>query len=188
LQLRNLKTILPQRTRLPIILTMSEEETVTRRATSSTAEIDFGNDFGGGRGGKEDCWILIEDGQLKGMTLLTDNGTKEVVCLSTKHCSDQYRWTDMPSLEGYPSLKYVELDNCRYIAGLNESIGKLKHLERLFLTRCDSLRTLPSSIGNLENLTEVGRLSRVNVQCAWGHFWSSEPKFLWRFCRIRCFF
>ena len=100
-------------------------------------------------------WILLEDGALKGLTLVADKDSGDIVCLSSRNCSDLDRRTVMPSLKDYSSLKVVDLDGYRYVTTLDESIGDVTELRRLSLTRCSLLKTLPSSIGNLQNLTEV---------------------------------
>jgi len=99
-------------------------------------------------------WILVEEGNMKGANIIVDNETSEVVQLSTRECKDEDRWTIMPSLEAYPSLQSVDLDNSRYIAKLHESITSLSKLRKLFLTRCVGLERLPASLGRLQNLQE----------------------------------
>jgi hypothetical protein len=102
-----------------------------------------------------DDWILVEDGDCKGMTLLADRKTGSVVYLSTRYCNDADRWSKMPSMERFASLTLLDLHKSRYTSNLHESVGDLVNLKRLVLSRCSKLETLPSSIGNLGNLTEV---------------------------------
>lgn len=104
---------------------------------------------------KQSDWILVEEGDMKGANIIMDSVTNEVVQLSTSECKDEDRWTEMPSLEAYPSLEYVNLDNSRYIKELNETVTGLTKLKKLVLTKCLSLESLPLNLGRLENLQEV---------------------------------
>ena len=61
----------------------------------------------------------------------------------------------MPSIEHYPKLQTLDLDNSRYLVELDDSVGSLTDLNRLILTRCERLERLPESLGNLHNLQEV---------------------------------
>lgn len=110
-------------------------------------------------------WILVEDGDLKGMTMIADEETGDIVALSAKKCSSEEKRSELPSLKDYPSLRLIDLHNYRFMKNLDDSIGDLPGLERLILTRCDLLQTLPPSIGNLHNLVEVrmfrGLLARM---------------------------
>eukprot|EP00253_Pinus_taeda_P030631 PITA_30631 len=45
--------------------------------------------------------------------------------------------------------------HCRRFSKVPESIGKLKHLEKVFFLRCEQLQTLPESIGNLSGLQSL---------------------------------
>ena len=107
--------------------------------------------------GDMDDWELVEDGDFKGIALATDRKNGEIVYMSTKHCGAVDLWNKMPSLEEFPSLIVLDLHKCRYIVDLHESVGSLVNLQQLLLTRCSKLRTLPSTLGNLENLVEVRR-------------------------------
>lgn len=111
----------------------------------------------------ESDWVLIDEGTMKGVNIVVDHATSEVIRLSTKDCKDADRWMDMPSLECFPSLEYVDLHNSRYITDLHESIVGLVDLKRLSLTRCLSLERLPSAIGRLRNLQEVRIAFRTRV-------------------------
>jgi len=105
--------------------------------------------------GREDDWILVDDGELRGMNIVVDHTTGEVMKLSTRFCRDADRWKIMPALAEFPSLETLDLHNCRYLVDVDDSVGNLKSLKHLFMTRCDSLERLPNSIGRLENLQEV---------------------------------
>jgi hypothetical protein len=104
---------------------------------------------------QDGVWIVVEDGDFKGMTMFTDRNSGDVVGLSARSCSNQEKKSEFPNLKEFPSLKVVDLHNYRYMTLLHDSIGDLPFLERLVLTRCDLLKTLPSSIGNLKSLVEV---------------------------------
>lgn len=107
--------------------------------------------------GRRGDWILLEEGAMKGMNIIVDQSTEEVISLSTRHCRDVERWKEgMPSLEAnLLSLQTLDLDSSRYLTELNPSVGSLQQLRRLFLTRCDRLERLPDSICSLGNLQEV---------------------------------
>ena len=107
--------------------------------------------------GDVDDWVLVEDGDFKGLTVLHQDPIIDVVYLGSRFCSDGDRWKEMPSLRQFQSLKILDLHKSRYIPTLHESIGGLRNLQHLLLTRCKNLRTLPPTIGNLQNLTEVRR-------------------------------
>lgn len=102
---------------------------------------------------------------IKGVTLLANKNTRKVVFLTTRSTKDANRWDVMPSLHPFrESLQVLDLHNSRYITSLHDSIGDLPHLRRLIVTRCSRLTTLPDSIGNLKNLTEVGDLDEISDQ------------------------
>ena len=125
---------------------------------TSAALVDEGN------------WILLEEtGLWKGWTKIVDKNSGNIVCLSSRSCGDEDRKTVLPSLKEFGSLKVVDLDGYRYISTLEEAcIGDLAELQRLSLTRCSLLTSLPSSLGNLTNLTEVRGVQRVQNQ-PWKH-------------------
>ena len=104
---------------------------------------------------QQDVWILVEDGDLKGMTMIADQDSGDIVALSARKCSSEEKRSELPSLKEYPSLRLVDLHNYRFMKTLDHSIGDLPALERLILTRCDLLTSLPPSIGKLHNLVEV---------------------------------
>ena len=117
---------------------------------------DLDNHFRRTYGDFDDSWVLVEDGDMKGVTLITDRDAGEVVCLSSRYKNDIDRWIQMPPLTGYAStLQVLDLHNSRYMEQLHESVGQLSQLRRLVLTGCDMLTGLPASIGNLRNLVEV---------------------------------
>lgn len=117
---------------------------------------------GGGAGG-DGVWIVVEDGDLKGMTMITDRQTGDVIGLSSRNCSNRDKRHDMPTLNEYPELKVVDFHGQRYIKFLDESIGVPTKMERLILTRMDSLTTLHPAIVNLHNLVEV----RIGLESPW---------------------
>ncbi|MGK3752061.1 MAG: hypothetical protein ACI8RD_004365 [Bacillariaceae sp.] len=106
--------------------------------------------------GNDGIWIDVEDGELKGMTLIADRESGDTIALSARSCSNENMGSLMPSLKDYSStLRVVDLHNYRYIRNLHESIVDLPFLQRLILSRCDRLQRLPDSIGKLHNLVEV---------------------------------
>lgn len=103
-----------------------------------------------------DDWILVEDGVFRGVYIAVDGSTNEVVSLSTRKCPDSFRWRDvMPSVAEYSSLIVLDLANSRYLKLLHESVGNLKCLRVVKLTRCERLEQLPYSFSGLTNLEEV---------------------------------
>ncbi|KAG0615448.1 hypothetical protein M758_5G041800 [Ceratodon purpureus] len=69
-------------------------------------------------------------------------------------------WTQSdPALEACPNLLTLNLKECNSITTLPDSIGRLSRLQTLDLDLCKSLQKLPSSIGQLTAL-EVLRLYR----------------------------
>jgi hypothetical protein len=90
-------------------------------------------------------------------TLMADRQSGKIVFLSTRNSRDSDRWSLMPTVEPFKeSLVALDLHKSRYIQTLHESVGDLKCLKYLMITRCTSLRTLPDSLGSLSNLEEVG--------------------------------
>jgi hypothetical protein len=69
----------------------------------------------------------------------------------------------MPSLEEYSALRVLDLENCRYIVELHDTVGSLSMLLRMFVTKCDRLERLPNSINCLQNLQEVGLVAVLMV-------------------------
>lgn len=104
--------------------------------------------------GEEGDWVVVGDGSFQGSTILADN-TGNVIFMSTRHCNDSYRWSEMPSLSQFKSLIFLDLHKSRYITAIDDSLGELDRLQHLHATRCSNLRSLPPSIGNLVNLVEV---------------------------------
>jgi hypothetical protein len=108
-------------------------------------------------GNDSEDWVVVEDKNgLGGAVLYADRTTGHVVCLSTRRCSDEDRWNEMPSLSQFPYLLVLDLHKSRYLTTLDDTIGDLKHIQRMMLTECKKLRTLPPTIGNLNHLIEVG--------------------------------
>lgn len=107
-------------------------------------------------GGADDgSWIIVGEGDLKGMTLIADKDTGSIVRISARQCSDTDRPSIMPSLEKYSSLQVLDLHGYRHVKCLHDSVGNLTELKRLILTECSLLSTLPLSLGNLHKLIEV---------------------------------
>lgn len=100
-------------------------------------------------------WILDEEGDLKGMTMVADRETGDIIGLSSRNCRDDDKRHFMPSLKDHPELKFVDFHGQRYMRTLDESIGFPVKMERLLLTRMDSLEKLHPAIVNLSNLVEV---------------------------------
>jgi hypothetical protein len=107
--------------------------------------------------GSKSDWILLEEGNLKGMNIVVDHETGDVLSFSTRFCRDVDRWTAMPSLAQYETLQMLDLHNSRYLVQLHDSVGSLKKLRSLILSNCESLVGLPESLGELKNLQEVCR-------------------------------
>jgi hypothetical protein len=107
--------------------------------------------------GNDDVWIVVEDGEsdLEGMTLFADRESGDIVGLSSRSCSNEQKRRSLPSLGEHPHLREVDLHNYRYMKDIHESIGNLTGLQRLILSRCDSLTKLPAAIGSLDRLVEV---------------------------------
>lgn len=114
-----------------------------------------------------DNWILLDDGVMKGVNIVVDNKSGNVIQLSTRFTKDQDRWTTndndgMPSLEGYSSsLQILDLHNSRYLTSLHDSVTSLGRLRKLILTSCDRLERLPDSLGRNEQLQEVRTISII---------------------------
>lgn len=125
-------------------------------AVFDSSKESFLPDINGTRGD----WILLDDGAMRGMNVIVDQTTEEIVSLSTRNCRDVDRWKEgMPSLNAnFHSLQTLDLDNSRYLVGLHPTVGSLSNLRRLILTRCDRLERLPDSICSLNNLQEVRKM------------------------------
>jgi hypothetical protein len=120
----------------------------------SAMMLELGSGPTGDAGSKD--WVLLDEGEMKGMNIVVNHTTGEVTLLSTRFSRDTDRWkVDMPSVESYPSLKVLDLHNCRYLRSLHSSLGCLSGLTSLDLTRCDRLESLPESLGRLKSLEEV---------------------------------
>jgi hypothetical protein len=106
----------------------------------------------------ESEWVLVNEGGLKGVTLVVDRKTGEAISLSTRSCHDEDRWETVPVLSQYKSLEVLDLYNSRYMTEFDASVCYGPSVKRLLLTRCDNLRTIAPSLGVLENLVEVSRV------------------------------
>ena len=74
--------------------------------------------FLNGLGGEGD-WVLVQDGDFQGSTILADNaGT--VIFMSTRHCKDSDRWSEMPTLGQFESLIFLDLHKSRYISSIHD--------------------------------------------------------------------
>jgi hypothetical protein len=104
------------------------------------------------------AWVMVEDDDdFRGVLVMVDQASGEAVSLSCRNRTDVDQWEVMPSLDiKYPALRFLDLDKCRYLSQLGESICQLSDLQCLWLTRCERLTNLPDSIGQLQNLQEVG--------------------------------
>lgn len=105
----------------------------------------------------ESGWEFVEEGSLKGVTLLVSRDTGSAISLSTSSCREEDRWEKLPSdaLAKFPSLQVLDLNKSRYITEFDVSTCQLPRLQRLLLTRCNNLCHICPSIGSLQNLTEV---------------------------------
>lgn len=138
----------------------------------------FAHNLVEGSGVVED-WVLVKDvsgsnrskendDSFAGVALMAEKKSGHVVFLSTRKSPDADRWSLMPSLECFKdTLQVLDLHKSRYLQELNGSIGDLRQLRQLMLTRCSSLKRLPNSIGNLSNLTEVGDISDFWCTSQW---------------------
>mmetsp|Transcript_23788 Transcript_23788/g.33259 ORF Transcript_23788/g.33259 Transcript_23788/m.33259 type:complete len:177 (+) Transcript_23788:92-622(+) len=112
---------------------------------------------------KTDGWILLEDSP--GVNAMVDSESGNVITLTTSHCRDDDRWETMPTLESYSQLETLDLTKNRYIKELDSSITTLTNLRSLILKQCESLKSLPTDIGLLQQLQEVrkGKFIRCSI-------------------------
>jgi len=117
-------------------------------------------------GGGESDWILLqEEDPMKGVSILVDAQTGNVIEMSTRRCEDRYRWRTMPCLvPKYSKVQRLNLENSRYITDLDVSVTELMDLKRLKLTRCSALQRLPAFIGNLKNLQELDFTDSMSIE------------------------
>ena len=128
---------------------------ITRDITGGLTLSSSSGSGSGGSAGGDGVWIVVDDGDLKGMTMITDRQTGDVIGLSSRNCSNGDKRRDMPLLTEYPELKVVDFHGQRYMKFIDESIGVPTKMERLILTRMDSLTSLHPAVRNLHNLVEV---------------------------------
>ena len=106
--------------------------------------------------GPMEGWMLVKEGagpdewtmmdSFYGASFMVCKKNGKVVYLSTRKVSDSDRSSTVPSLEALKdSLLVLDLHKSRYLRELDASICNL----------CTNLISLPDSIGNLSNLTEV---------------------------------
>ena len=102
-------------------------------------------------------WEFVEEGSLKGVTLIVSPTTGSATSLCTSSCREEDRWENLPTdaLRKFPGLQVLDLNKSRYLTEFDVSMCPLPELRRLLLTRCDSLCRISPSIGSLQNLTEV---------------------------------
>jgi hypothetical protein len=145
-----------------ISITMSESSSVPRPSSGDDPNRDDSNN-----------WILLNHCDLRGMNIIVDPATGNVVAFSTRYCRDGERWKEggqMPSLMqqngiNFSTVQTLDLHNSRYLVELNAALGsQLPQLRRVLLTRCDRLERLPESLSSLQYLEEVGKLELNTFQ------------------------
>lgn len=103
----------------------------------------------------EDGWILVNEGDLKGATLMVDRNSGEVLSISTRSCRDEDRWETVPDLSRFKCLEFLDFYKSRYITEFDATVCPAPTTRKVFLTRCDNLQTISPSIEVLQNLTEL---------------------------------
>lgn len=129
----------------------------------ATRQRKISDNSGGGPCSNDVVSDVVNEANFRGVTVdeqfaMTEAGTKStavVIALSSRSCRDSDRWETMPSLACFPTLQRIDLHKCRYIEGVHESLVHLKQLRSLSLTGCTRLKSIPSSIGQLQQLDEV---------------------------------
>ncbi|XP_039160764.1 leucine-rich repeat protein SHOC-2-like isoform X1 [Eucalyptus grandis] len=98
--------------------------------------------------------LKLTNGELRddwpGWRQITKSSKLEVLELG--ECS---RITRLPDLSAVSTLKRLIIRNCQSLVEIDESIGKLVHLNYLEIDACKSLRKLPKEAGCLKALKEL---------------------------------
>lgn len=133
-------------------LIMSDSATRKRKISDAAVVVGSNHSNGGSVAAGSD------ERNFRGVTVEEDEATGAVVALSCRSRCDKDRWEAMPSLACFPSLLKIDLHQCRYITGIHESLTQLKHLRTLSLAGCSRLKSIPDTIGLLEQLEEASRV------------------------------
>lgn len=112
----------------------------------------------------EEGWVLVNEGSLKGVTLVLHRESGEAITLSTKSCREEDRWEAIPDLTNYTSLEVLDLHKSRYITEFDASVCSAPKLQQILLTRCDNLCTISPSIEALQNLTELNLFDSPKIR------------------------
>lgn len=100
----------------------------------------------------------------EGLTLSIDSTNGAVVGMSTKEARYNSRWQSVPPLDLFAaSVKELDLQKSTKLESA-DAICSLIGLQSLRLTRCTSLRKLPTRIGDLTNLVEVRKPKSRNMR------------------------
>ncbi|XP_065875733.1 disease resistance protein RPV1-like isoform X2 [Euphorbia lathyris] len=69
--------------------------------------------------------------------------------------SHSHKLTDIPDFEGCRNLEKLKLKDCIRLEKIGDTVGLLTNLTLLTLAKCENLRNLPGSIGDLKSLREM---------------------------------
>ncbi|KAJ9158908.1 hypothetical protein P3X46_024451 [Hevea brasiliensis] len=99
------------------------------------------------------------------LSKLTDlwNGDEALGNLKLLDLTSSMKLTRVPDLSRFPNLEVLLLGGCRSLIEIPSSIGELKCLKRIDLTRCFKLHSIPQSICNLKSLTFLWMSHFLNV-------------------------